>query len=59
MVRCAVDNLIEVLNGGSSKHAVNPQALEHRALANHETAREFILFFGREMRQLAKQLAQQ
>ena len=33
MVRCAVDNLIEVLKGGSSKHAVNPQALEHRAPA--------------------------
>jgi glyoxylate/hydroxypyruvate/2-ketogluconate reductase len=33
MVRCAVENLIEVLNSDSSKHAVNPQALEHRAPA--------------------------
>jgi hypothetical protein len=33
MVRCAVENLLEVLNRGSSKHAVNPQALEHRAPA--------------------------
>jgi lactate dehydrogenase-like 2-hydroxyacid dehydrogenase len=33
MVRCAVENLIEVLTGGSSKNAVNPQALEHRAPA--------------------------
>ena len=33
MVRCAVENLIDVLNGGSSKHAVNPQALEHRGPA--------------------------
>ena len=31
MVRCAVENLIEVLTRGSSKNAVNPQALEHRA----------------------------
>ena len=33
MIRCAVDNLIDVLNAGSSKHAVNPQAVEHRAPA--------------------------
>jgi glyoxylate/hydroxypyruvate/2-ketogluconate reductase len=33
MVRCAVENLINVLNSGSSPHAVNPQALEHRAPA--------------------------
>jgi glyoxylate/hydroxypyruvate/2-ketogluconate reductase len=33
MIRCAVENLIDVLNSGSSKHAVNPQALEHRAPA--------------------------
>ena len=31
MVQCAVGNLIDALNSGSSKHAVNPQALEHRA----------------------------
>jgi glyoxylate/hydroxypyruvate/2-ketogluconate reductase len=33
MVRCAVENLIDVLNSGSSQHAVNPQALEHRVPA--------------------------
>ena len=30
MARCAVDNLIEVLNGGHSTNAVNPEALERR-----------------------------
>jgi glyoxylate/hydroxypyruvate/2-ketogluconate reductase len=33
MVRCAVNNLIEVLHGGSSRNAVNPQALEQRISA--------------------------
>jgi glyoxylate/hydroxypyruvate/2-ketogluconate reductase len=30
MVRCAVDNLIEVLSGRPSKNAVNPEAIENR-----------------------------
>ena len=30
MIRCAVENLIAVLNGGSSENTVNPEALDRR-----------------------------